>query len=228
MDPYAVLGVSADAPPEEVTAAYRRLAKRWHPDRNADAREQAERRMAEINAAYELLRSARWQDRPRHGAARAGAAPDTGRWDWSRVPYMTAPAPRRRPAGHWLPETTRRALGPELLAALEEGEQVRLVTPTSVWASPQALLAVTDRRLLWLLDDAVTGRVRSLRFPGITGTEMRLRWPRRRTAVVRVSRRDGRRPVSFSELRPETARALTHLIDERTAAPGAARGDRAG
>ena len=40
----------------EVGAAYREQAKRWHPDRGGGA--QAERRMAEINVAYDLLRAA--------------------------------------------------------------------------------------------------------------------------------------------------------------------------
>jgi hypothetical protein len=105
----------------------------------------------------------------------------------------------------------RRALGLELLTVLQRGEDVRLVTPVAVWASPQALLAVTDRRLLWLLDDAVTNRVRSLDLPAITGVEVRLAWPRRRTAVVRVSRRNGRRPISFGDLRPETAETVARL-----------------
>ena len=60
-DPFAVLGVAPGASGEEVAAAYRRLAKRWHPDR---ARGQdAARRMAEINAAYDLVRSERWLER---------------------------------------------------------------------------------------------------------------------------------------------------------------------
>ena len=53
-----MLGVAPNASAEEVAAAYRSLAKRWHPDR-ADG-PQAARRMAEINAAYDLLRSERW------------------------------------------------------------------------------------------------------------------------------------------------------------------------
>ncbi len=93
-----------------------------------------------------------------------------------------------------------------------------MITPTSVWASPQALLAVTDRRLLWLLDDAVTGRVRSLDFGAVTAIEERLRWPRRRWATVRVSRRNGRRPLGFGELRPETAHRLASLL--RAKVPG--------
>ena len=58
----------------------------------------------------------------------------------------------------------------------------------------------------------MTGRVRTLDFAAITGVETRLSWPRRRTASLRVSRRDGRRPISFGELRPETARAISSLV----------------
>jgi hypothetical protein len=202
MDPHAVLGVAPDASPDELTASYRALAKRWHPDRGGGP--QAQRRMAEINAAYDLLRSEAWQARHRQHVAPAS---------------RTAPVTRHQPAGAWLPEATRRALGPELLGALRPREAVRLVTPVSAWASPQALLAVTDRRLLWLLDDAVTGRVRSLDLVAVTGVETRLAWPRRRTASVRVSRRSGRRPLVFSELRPETAHAIARLLREKVPTP---------
>jgi DnaJ domain len=201
MDPHAVLGLAPGASLDELTATYRELAKRWHPDRGGGS--QAQRRMAEINAAYELLRSEAWQ--ARHRQRVAPAAPAAGR----------RPRP---PAGAWLPEATRRALGPELLGALRPRESVRLVTPVSAWASPQALLAVTDRRLLWLLDDAVTGRVRTLDLAAITGVEVRLSWPRRRSAVLRVQRRNGRRPMGFGDLRPETARTIAGLVREREAA----------
>jgi hypothetical protein len=201
MDPHAVLGVDRAASAGELTAAYRELAKRWHPDLHGEGRTgEPERRMAEINAAYDLLRSEAWQ--AEHRRARATPA---------------APV-ARRVAGAWLDEATRRALGPELLGALHEGERVRLVTPASAWASPQALLAVTDRRLLWLLDDAVTGRVRSLELTAITGVQARLSWPRRRRAVLRVSRRNGRRPISFGDLRPQTAQAIAQLVHGRAAA----------
>ena len=188
MDPYAVLEVSPGASPEEVTASYRALAKRWHPDRGGGA--EASARMAEINSAYDVLRSQVWQ-------STQSAAPPR--------------APKGR-AGDWLPAVTRRALGPELLSAMRRDEPVLAVTPTSVWASPSALLVVTDRRLLWLLDDAVTGRVRSLEFRAVTGVETKLSWPRRRTATLRVSRRNGRRPLVFGDLRPDSARAISSLV----------------
>lgn len=196
MDPHSVLGLDADASAQEAAARYRRLAKEWHPD---VAGEEGARRMAEINSAYDLLRSGLWQARKQAGR-RAPAAPATA---------STAP---RRPAGEGRDAATRRARGPARRGALRRGEEVALVTPVSVWASPSALLAVTDRRLLWLLDDAVTGRVRSLDLDAVTGAETRLAWPRRRTATLRVSRRNGRRPIAFTELRPETAHAVAGLL----------------
>jgi molecular chaperone DnaJ len=55
-DPYQVLGVSRDASDEEVKQAYRRLAKKYHPDRNPGDQEAA-KRMQEINAAYEQIKN---------------------------------------------------------------------------------------------------------------------------------------------------------------------------
>ena len=49
-DPYKVLGLPSTATDEEVKQAYRRLAKRYHPDANPGDKE-AERCMEEINAA---------------------------------------------------------------------------------------------------------------------------------------------------------------------------------
>lgn len=54
MDPYKVLGVSTDATDDEIKQAYRRLAKKYHPDANPGD-QVAEQRMKEVNAAYDLL-----------------------------------------------------------------------------------------------------------------------------------------------------------------------------
>lgn len=55
-DPYKVLGVSPSATEDEVTAAYRKLAKKYHPDLNpGDA--SAETKMREVNAAYETIKN---------------------------------------------------------------------------------------------------------------------------------------------------------------------------
>src|SRR3954471_20537153 len=124
MDPWAALGLEPNASSAEVTAAYRRLAKRFHPDRAGDRGAQ---RMAEINAAYDQLRDGVRE--PQTVAASAGVV-----------------------RGAWLPEETRRVLGPELLRVLVTEEPIDMVVTSSTWASPHTLLAVSDRRLLWLLD----------------------------------------------------------------------------
>ena len=55
-DPYKVLGVSPDASDEEIKQAYRRLAKKYHPDRNPGD-EEAARQMQRVNAAYEQIKN---------------------------------------------------------------------------------------------------------------------------------------------------------------------------
>lgn len=55
-DPYSVLEVSKDASEDEIKRAYRRLAKKYHPDLNPGDPEAA-RKMNEVNAAYEQIKN---------------------------------------------------------------------------------------------------------------------------------------------------------------------------
>lgn len=85
-DPYRVLQVDPTAEPEVVDAAFRSLARKYHPDVNPapEAAEQMER----IMAAYEVLRdpdrraahdrSLKVRQRPQSASARAQSAADEG------------------------------------------------------------------------------------------------------------------------------------------------------
>jgi DnaJ-class molecular chaperone len=52
-DPYLVLGISKSASTAEIKKAYRKLAKKFHPDQSKDPK--AKERFAEVSAAYEIL-----------------------------------------------------------------------------------------------------------------------------------------------------------------------------
>lgn len=104
-DYYEILGVDKNASEKEIKAAYRKLARQYHPDVNPND-PQAEARFKEINEAHEVLADSekrakydqlgadwqRWQ--------RSGGQP--GDFDWSR--WTTAPGGERVYVRHGTPE----------------------------------------------------------------------------------------------------------------------------
>jgi len=90
VDPYQVLQVSPAAEQEVLHAAFRALAMKYHPDRDASAR--AARRMMELNQAYAMVREPQLRaqvDRAR----RVSRTP----FDRASIPPMngSAPPPQR-------------------------------------------------------------------------------------------------------------------------------------
>jgi hypothetical protein len=79
-NPFAVLGVPADATGDAIKAAWRRLARQHHPDVTSGdpgAERRANRTMAEINAAYQELRDPQKRRLHRQAAAREARANGT-------------------------------------------------------------------------------------------------------------------------------------------------------
>ena len=91
------------------------------------------------------------------------------------------------------------------------------MTPASTWASPRTILALTDRRLLWLLDDAPVARVRTAPLRDVAEVAARVAAPAARVATLQLRMTDGRRHA-FAELRPHTAAT----IERHSCAPAAA------
>jgi len=52
---YEILGVPKNAPEKDIKSAYRRLARKWHPDANPENPQKAEETFKDIQEAYEVL-----------------------------------------------------------------------------------------------------------------------------------------------------------------------------
>ena len=92
-DYYKILQVDPEAEPEVVTAAYRRLAAKYHPDVNRAS--DAEDRMRDLNQAYAVISDpAKRSDYDRQRAARTARATTTG--SATRPSYYADHARQRR------------------------------------------------------------------------------------------------------------------------------------
>ncbi|XP_058452802.1 dnaJ homolog subfamily C member 21 [Malaya genurostris] len=72
---YEVLGVTRTADDDEIKKAYRKLALRWHPDKNLDNSEEANQQFLLVQAAYDVLSDSQeraWYDNHREQILRGG------------------------------------------------------------------------------------------------------------------------------------------------------------
>ena len=94
---YKLLGIAAGAPLNEVTRAYRLLAKKYHPDSNPGSGDTAQTMMMRINDAYEIIkdylsRGGGLQEKPPYtqsakGRARSASAQEEQRRQRAREQY---------------------------------------------------------------------------------------------------------------------------------------------
>lgn len=120
VDLYEVLQVSPKAEAEVIEAAYKRLALKYHPDRNPDDA-QATARMTELNAAYAILHDP--QQRINYDRARQGLPPlgfedeafvadedfvptaptsETNNYNWDDLPFAVPKASAFNPYRQWV------------------------------------------------------------------------------------------------------------------------------
>lgn len=107
-DPYEVLGIHPGASEEEIKNAYRRLAKRYHPDLNPGDAEAA-RRMNEVNAAYDQLKNpeayARQQAQQTRQSQQSQYDPFTGyTWYYQQQPPQQDPFNWQEQQNQWQQE----------------------------------------------------------------------------------------------------------------------------
>ncbi|XP_047365186.1 dnaJ homolog subfamily C member 21 isoform X1 [Vespa velutina] len=76
---YEVLGVSRNVTDDELKKAYRKLALKWHPDKNLDAPEEAKEQFQLVQQAWEVLSDSHeraWYDKHREAILKGGMRED--------------------------------------------------------------------------------------------------------------------------------------------------------
>ena len=61
--PHIVLGIAPDASDDEIKKTYRRLAKKWHPDRYQGSKKYGEEQFKRILSAHETMLSSEYKDK---------------------------------------------------------------------------------------------------------------------------------------------------------------------
>ena len=101
-DYYDVLGIDRNADEKTIKKAYRKLAKKYHPDTNAGNADAADK-FKEVNEAYDVLsdpKKKKMYDQFGHAAFEAGADPGAGAGAGGLLCRALREKARRRKAGN--------------------------------------------------------------------------------------------------------------------------------
>jgi molecular chaperone DnaJ len=96
MDHYQTLGVSPDATPEAIRAAFRELSRRHHPDTAGDTK--TAKKFQAVKAAYDVLRDPKARAKYDEQLATTDGAP-TPHFTWSNIAQPTGRADGARVKG---------------------------------------------------------------------------------------------------------------------------------
>ncbi len=154
-NPYRILQISNDAEAEVISAAYRSLAKKYHPDQNKSF--QAETRMRDLNWAYDLLsdsiRRKAWDMEASNRNRREGQD-GTFRQQASRQSRHSAQTPDPKPKEH--ERQKKESNGFNILALLfilvflafvcanSQSDRQTSSSPASNWVAPTSTLIPTS------------------------------------------------------------------------------------
>ena len=101
-DYYAILGVPKNAAAKDIKSAYRKLARKWHPDANPDNAKEAEEKFKDISEAYEVLSDtdkrskydvlgSDWQQAARNSQQQRPRGPQPGGANFGGAGFGSAP-----------------------------------------------------------------------------------------------------------------------------------------
>lgn len=127
---YKVLGVSNEASQDEIKAAYRRLAKQFHPDRHGN-NPQAEARFKEISEAFAVIGDPRkrrtYDQQTGHQNSREGASRSNERQTTQTAAGASAPPKARAGQGRRRPwRFPKIGIGTAVVAALVIAQLIRI------------------------------------------------------------------------------------------------------
>jgi hypothetical protein len=100
---YETLGVERTASAAAIRKAYRAAALRWHPDKNRENREEAERKFIDVAAAYEVLSDERSRAAYDRGGSEMASSRSGGGFDFHRASRMFAANFGESLAQQWRP-----------------------------------------------------------------------------------------------------------------------------